>query len=44
MPDSLHHVGDLYQVADALARHNYSEELIQKIFWKNFYDFAMKNL
>ncbi|MGN1445802.1 MAG: dipeptidase [Eubacteriales bacterium] len=44
LPDSFHHVGDLYQIADALARHNYSEELIQKIFWKNFYDFAMKNL
>ena len=44
LPEGFRHVGDLTQVAEVMARHNYSEELIQKLFWKNFYQFAMKNL
>lgn len=44
LPEDCHHVGGLYRVADMMARHQYSDELIHKIFWRNFYDFAMKNL
>ena len=44
LPEGFRHVGDLTQVAEVMAKHNYSEELIQKLFWKNFYQFAMKNL
>ncbi len=44
LPEGFSHVGDLTQVAEIMARHNYSEELIHKLYWKNFYDFAMKNL
>ena len=44
LPSDFSHVGDLCKIADALARHNYSEELIHKIFWKNYLDFAHKNL
>lgn len=44
LPDGFAHVGDLAKIADALAQHNYSDELIQKIFWKNYLDFAHKNL
>lgn len=44
LPVGMSHVNDLYQVAEIMAAHNYSEELIHKLFWKNFYDFAMKNL
>ena len=40
----LHNVGDLPLIAEVLARHNYSDELIEKIFWKNFYDFALRTL
>ncbi|MCQ2429035.1 MAG: dipeptidase [Clostridia bacterium] len=40
----LRHVGDLPLIAEALARHNYTEEQIHKIFWKNFYDFSVRNL
>lgn len=42
LPTELSHVGDLTKIADTLARHNYSEELIQKIFWKNFLTFVQK--
>lgn len=37
-------VGDLTQVAEVMARHNYSDKLIHKLFWDNFYQFAIKNL
>ena len=33
-----------YTAAEVMARHNYADELIHKIFWKNFYNFAIKNL
>ena len=36
------YVGHLEQVAEVMARHNYSEELIHKLFWKNFYNFAIR--
>jgi len=44
LPEGFSGVGDLYLVAEVMARHNYSDELIHKLFWKNFYQFAMKNL
>lgn len=44
LPEGFSNVGDLTQVAEIMARHNYSEELIHKIYWKNFYDFALRNL
>ena len=37
-------VQDLTQVAEIMAKHNYTDELIHKLYWKNFYDFAMRNL
>ena len=44
IPEPLSHVGDLTRVADCLAAHNYSDELIEKLFWENFYRFTMKHL
>lgn len=44
LPTGISHVGDLSQVAECMARHNYSDELIEKLFWKNIYRFTMKNL
>ena len=44
LPQGFTNVGHLEQVAEVMARHNYSEELIHKLLWKNFYNFAIKNL
>ena len=44
LPQGFGGVDDLTQVAEIMARHNYSEELIRKLYWKNFYDFALRNL
>jgi membrane dipeptidase len=44
LPEGFSGVNDLTQVAEIMARHNYSDALIHKIYWKNFYDFAMRNL
>ena len=44
LPQGFGCVSDLTQVAEIMARHNYSEELIHKLYWKNFYDFALRNL
>ena len=44
LPQGISHVGDLLQVAELLARRNHSDELIEKLFWKNCYQFSMKNL
>ena len=44
LPDGFAGVQDLEQVAEIMAKHNYTEELIHKIFFKNFYDFALRNL
>ncbi len=44
LPEGIDNVGDLTQVAECMARHNYSDELIEKLFWKNTYQFVMKNL
>ena len=44
LPEGFSGVQDLTQVVEIMARHNYSDELIHKIYWKNFYDFALRNL
>ncbi|MBQ4111657.1 MAG: membrane dipeptidase [Clostridia bacterium] len=44
LPQGFFGVKDLEQVAEIMASHNYSEKLIHKLFWQNFYDFAMRNL
>lgn len=44
LPEGFSHVGDLLKIADALAQRNYTEELIEKIFWKNYRCFALRNL
>ena len=44
LPQGFGGVQDLTQVAEIMARHNYTDELIHKIYWKNFYDFALRNL
>lgn len=44
LPEGFSSVADLEKVAEVMARHNYSEELIHKLFWQNFYNFAIKNL
>ena len=44
LPQGFSGVQDLEQVAEIMAAHNYTEELIHKIFFKNFYDFALRNL
>ncbi len=44
LPEGFSHVGDLYRLAELMARRNYSDRLINKLFWENTYQFAMKNL
>ena len=44
LPQGFDGVHDLTKVAEIMARHNYSEDLIHKIYWRNFYDFALRNL
>lgn len=39
LPTGIRHIGDMSLVAELMARHNYSDELIEKLFWKNFYRF-----
>ncbi len=42
LPQGFDGVNDLYKIAEELARINYSNELIEKIFYKNFYEFIKK--
>lgn len=44
LPVGMTNVASLQAVADMMAAHNYSDALIDKIFWGNMYHFAMKNL
>lgn len=37
-------LADLYLIADELAKCGYSDSLIEKIFWKNHYNFILKNM
>lgn len=42
LPQGFNGVNDLYKIADELARINYSNDLIEKLFYKNFYEFIKK--
>ncbi len=44
LPVGFSHVSDLSALAEIMASHNYTDELIHKLFWGNMYHFAMKNL
>ncbi len=44
LPSDITHVGDLYKVADLLVARGYSTEQIEKIFWKNAYQFFQNQL
>lgn len=44
LPDGTENVGAMPLVAEIMARHNYSDELIDKIFFGNAYSFAIRNL
>ena len=44
LPSSFSHIGHLTAVAEVMAAHNYSDELIHKLFWRNIHSFAMKNI
>ncbi len=44
LPVGFSNVSHLSSVAEIMAAHNYSDELIEKLFWGNMYNFAMKNL
>ena len=43
LPDGITGVGDIEKIADYLARLNYSDELIDKIFWQNANNFVRRN-
>jgi membrane dipeptidase len=43
LPQGFNGIQDLYKIADELARLGYSNELIEKIFYRNFYDFIKNN-
>ncbi len=44
LPQGISNVGDLYAVAEALSARGYSQELLDKIFWQNAYQFFQKQL
>ncbi len=44
LPQGFTNVSDLSLVAEIMAAHNYSDTLIEKLFWGNMYNFAIKNL
>ncbi len=44
LPEGFSNVSHLLSVAEIMAAHNYTDALIEKIFWGNMYRFAMKNL
>lgn len=44
LPDGIHDVSDLEKIAELFAKHGYSDELIDRIFYRNAMDFLIKNL
>ena len=44
LPQGISNVGDLCAVAEALSARGYSQELLDKIFWQNAYQFFQKQL
>ena len=43
LPQGFSGLDDLYSIAEELARLNYTDEIIDKIFYRNFYEFIKKN-
>lgn len=43
LPDGFTGINDLEIIAEELLKRNYSDELINKIFYRNFYNFIQKN-
>ena len=43
-PEDLKNLSDIAKIADALLQKNYSEELVEKIFWKNAERFMTEHL
>ena len=43
LPEGFGGIQDLYKIADELSRIGYSNHLIEKIFYRNFYEFIKKN-
>jgi membrane dipeptidase len=43
LPEGFGGVGDLERIAEAMSYHGYSDELIQKVFWKNNFEFIKRN-
>lgn len=43
LPDGFDGIQDLYKIADICLSHGYSEENIEKIFYKNYYEFIKRN-
>ncbi|MBQ8409669.1 MAG: membrane dipeptidase [Clostridia bacterium] len=44
LPDGFDGIDDLERIAEEMARRNYSDALIEKIFWKNHFEFVKNNL
>lgn len=44
LPQGIHHVGDLYAIAERLTQIGYSQEQLDKLFWQNAYTFFQKQL
>ena len=43
LPDGFSGVQDVEKIADAMAQRGYSDELIEKVFWRNQLEFIKKN-
>lgn len=43
-PTEIQNIGELYRLADALSARNFSDELINSIFYQNAYNFIKKSL
>ncbi len=44
LPKDINGIEDMYKIAEAMQKHNYSTELTEKILYKNAYEFFVKNL
>ena len=43
LPDGFSGIGDIYKIADICLSHGYAEETVEKIFYKNYYEFIKRN-
>ena len=44
LPDGIEDVRDLLKIIDPLLRDGVSEDQIDRIFWRNAYEFAVRNI